>query len=341
MSGLRVLRAGPAVTVQDLGRPGFLAFGLSRGGAMDRLALAEGAALLDQPPTLAALEMAGLGGLFEAGRDLRIALTGAPMAATIDGRRVAWNACHALPRGARLEIGGASRGVHGYLSVGGGIATPPVLGSRAAHLAAGIGAPVAAGQTLPIGADPAPGRVGLHLAAADRCDGGTVRIVAGPQTGLFAPGILARLERETFRRDTRGNRMGVRLLPEGAGLAAEAGLSILSEIVVPGDIQITGDGTPFVLMAECQTTGGYPRIGTVIAADLPRVAQAAPGAVLRFAFIDHAEAAKAETVERARRRALGHEALPLIRDPASIPDLLSFQLIGGVTAGDDLDRDAT
>ena len=335
MRRLGVLRAGPGLTVQDMGRPGYLAFGLSRGGAMDRLALAEAAALLGQPPGLALIEMAGMGGEFEAGADLRIALTGAPMAAEIDGQRVAWNACHVLPAGARLNIGAARAGVYGYLALGGGIATDPVLGSRSAHLAAGLGAPLAEGDLLPVGDDPAPGRTGLALPEDDRFSGGPVRVVAGPQTGFFDDEVLRRFTSEPFRRDTRGNRMGLRLLPEGPGLAAEAGLSILSEIVVPGDIQITGDGTPFVLMAECQTTGGYPRIGTVIGADLPRVAQSAPGAKLRFQVIGLDEARAIEATERARIEALADRAYPLVRDPATIPDLLSYQLISGVTAGDD------
>src|SRR6056297_4058110 len=122
MSGsLIVHRAGPSLTLQDLGRPGYLAFGLSRGGAADRLALAEGAALLGQGDDLAALEMAGMGGDFEAAQDLRIALTGAPMRAAIEGNRIAWNASHTLPKGAKLTIGGAEQGSYGYLHIGGGV----------------------------------------------------------------------------------------------------------------------------------------------------------------------------------------------------------------------------
>ncbi len=117
--------------MQDLGRPGLLAKGLSRGGAADPLALAEGAALLGQRADFAAIEMTGMGGIFEAeGDSLRIALTGAPMQASIDGEPVAWNASHLLHRGQRLSIGAARKGTYGYLHVGGGIATEPFLGSR-------------------------------------------------------------------------------------------------------------------------------------------------------------------------------------------------------------------
>ena len=159
---LIVHRAGPGVSVQDMGRPGFLAFGLSRGGAADRLALDEGAALLAQDPGVAALEMAGMGGEFEAGEDLRIALTGAPMRAGIDGVRIAWNASHPLPAGARLSIGAAEAGSYGYLHLGGGLQGPKWLGAQSAHLAAGIGAALQPGDRVPVGPDPG-GATGMTL----------------------------------------------------------------------------------------------------------------------------------------------------------------------------------
>lgn len=331
---LIVHQAGPGVTVQDLGRPGYLAYGLSRGGAADRLALYEGAALLGQAVDSAALEMAGMGGTFEATEDIRIALTGAPMRASIDGAALAWNASHPLHAGARLTIGPATAGVYGYLHVGGGIATPEILGARSAHLAAGIGAALAAGDTLPVGPD--RGReTGLVLDADDRFSGGEVRVVAGYQTGMFPDEEVARFEETRFTRDARGNRMGVRLAPDGDGFASRAGLTVLSEAIVPGDIQVTGDGAPFVLMSECQTTGGYPRIGAVLPCDLPRVAQAAPGTALRLRFVPSDEALAAERRAAEARDGLRRRLTHLTRDPHDIRDLLSYQLISGVIAGNE------
>lgn len=337
-AALIVRRAGPGVTVQDLGRPGNLAFGLSRGGAADRLALQEGAALLGQDSSLAAVEMAGTGGEFEAAGDLRIALTGSPMKASIDGTRIAWNASHLLAAGARLTIGAAESGCYGYLHLGGGVASPAELGARSAHLAAGIGSALTAGARLPAGPDGRPDVTGMTLDPDPRFEGGTVRVAPGPQTAFFAPGDIARFQETDFRRDTRGNRMGVRILPDGPGFQTDGGLSVISEVIVPGDIQITGDGTPFVLLSECQTTGGYPRIGSVLQADLPRVAQAQPGSLLRFRFIGLDEAAAAERQELARQDGLRRSLRPLIRDPRTMTGLLSYQLISGVTAGDDLER---
>ena len=331
---LTVLSVGPGVTVQDLGRSGTLAYGLSRGGAADRLALHEGAALLGQDPSLAALEMAGTGGTFRAGADLRIALTGAPMRATMDGQPLAWNASHALPGGAELTIGPVTAGSYGYLHLGGGVHGPCTLGARAVHLAAGLGRPVEAGDEIPAGPDRG-GEVGLTLDVEDRFDGGTLRLLPSVQTDLFPPEERARFEGAVFERDARGNRMGVRLVPDGDRFASPAGLSVLSEVIVPGDVQITGDGTPFVLLPECQTTGGYPRIGTVLPCDLPRIAQAPVGARLRFRFIDREEGRAAERRAAADRAGLRTSVRPLIRRPEDIPDLLSYQLIGGVTAGEE------
>ncbi|PKP73603.1 MAG: urea amidolyase [Alphaproteobacteria bacterium HGW-Alphaproteobacteria-6] len=336
MTALRVLSAGPGVTVQDRGRPGWLGYGLSRGGAADALALAEGAALLGQSGDLAALEMAGFGGTFEAEADMVIALTGAPMRAAAAGARLRWNATHHLRAGQRLVIGAAEAGVYGYLHLAGGIAVPEVMGSRAAHLTAGLGAPVAAGDRLPVGEGRAA-RAGLGLDPADRFHGGRLRIVASAQTALFSPAERARFEATGFTRDARGNRQGVRLTHDGAPFRAEGQLSILSEIIVPGDVQMTGEGTPYVLLPECQTMGGYPRIGTVVPDDLAVVAQAGPGARLGFRFVGLDEALadwrRARAGEAAR---LAAAIRPLVRDPAEMADLLSHQLIGGVTAGDDL-----
>lgn len=329
MSRLHVLRAGPACTVQDMGRPGYLDRGLSRGGAADRLALAEGAALLGQSADLATLELAGLGGVFRAEGDLRIALTGAPMAAEIDGSPLAWNASHLLRDGEVLTLGAVRRGSYGYLHLGGGIDTPVVLGARATHLAAGLGRALAAGDVLPVGGDPGR-RSGLRLEVEDRFGGGTIRLIAGFQTPLFAAATIARFEATTFVRSPRASRMGMALDSEGEGFVAEGQRSILSEVILPGDVQMTGDGRPFVLLPECQTTGGYPRIGTVIPCDLPKVAQTPPGAPLRFVFVSREEALAAEMRQAAHLAALPGTVAPLIRDPRDIPDLLGYQLIGGV-----------
>ena len=330
MTGLlKVLSAGPAMSVQDMGRSGYLAYGLTRGGAADPLALHEGAALLGQSATLAAIEMVGMGGTFQTDVDTVIALTGARMTATMDGTPLIWDASHPWPAGAKLAIGGAVAGTYGYLHVAGGIDTDPAMGARAVHLNAGIGGLLQAGDTLPIGAASGGGD---FLTPDPRLSGGELRVVASIQTENFSPETRARFERTSFTRDARGNRQGVRMANEGEGFFAEGGLSIVSEVISEGDIQITGDGAPYVLMCECQTTGGYPRIGTVIPSDLPRVAQASVGAPLSFRFVSLEEARSIELRARAEIKGLRARVQPLVRDPHDITDLLTYQLVSGVVS---------
>ena len=330
---LKVISAGPSLTVQDLGRPGFRAAGLTRSGAADIVALYEGAALLGQDPGLAVLEMVGMGGSFSIDADTRIALTGAPMAANIDGDAIAWNASHLLPAGATLTIGSARLGTYGYLHLGGGIDTPIRMGSRSYHLSSGIGTPLAPGDSLPLGRD-GGGVVGYGLPEDKRFEGGTLRIVTSMQTDRFDEETLRRFARTPFRRDPRANRMGVRMDCDGQGFFADDQLNIVSEVIVPGDIQITGDGAPFVLMCECQTTGGYPRIGTVIPSDLPRVAQAQAGIPLRFEFVDAETGVTLERAAREELRKLPTKVFPLVRDPHDIRELLSYQLVSGAVSAD-------
>ena len=339
MAQIDLHHVGPGVTIQDMGRPGYLAQGLSRGGAADLLALLEGAALLGQDTDLAALEIAGSFLSIVVREPTRIALTGAPMRATCDGAALAWQASHTLPKGARLEMS-ASAGGYSYLHLGGGIAAETVLEARSAHLAAGLGQMLEAGASLPLGKDGGT-RTGLTFTPQARFDGGALRLVETPQTRLFPPDLRTRFVSTRFQKDIRGNRMGQRLVHEGAGFGLDAGLNILSEIIVPGDIQITGEGTPFVLLSECQTSGGYPRIGTVLPCDLPRLVQAPAGAELWFSFVSLEDAVALETAEAARRVGLRGATRPLIRDPHDIADLLAYQLVSGVTRGDDLEREAS
>ncbi|WP_050604220.1 biotin-dependent carboxyltransferase family protein [Ruegeria sp. 6PALISEP08] len=330
---LIVYRIGPSCTIQDQGRVGYLDQGLSRSGAADILALHEGAALLGQSPDLAALEMAGMGGEFEATQNMHIALTGARMQASIDGGPVSWNASHQLAAGQRLVIGAAVQGNYGYLHLGGGIEAKVFLGSRSAHLTARIGRAVQQGDTLTCGLH--TGKTGLKLMPADRFAGGELRVVASFQTTLFDQATLDRFAANAFRRGTRANRMGMQVDSDGGGFAASGQLNILSEVITPGDIQMTGAGDPFILLPECQTTGGYPRIATVLPCDMPRAAQTPAGGPIRFKFVSMDEASALHTGFLSDLARLPSRVEPLVRDPHDIPDLLSYQLIGGVISATD------
>jgi len=334
MPTLTIHSIGPGVIVQDLGRPGWTAQGLSTGGAADRLAILEAAASLGTPPQ-AGLEMMGFGGVFSTDADTRIVLTGAHMQATIDDGPAPHNTTILLRAGQRLNIGGAKHGTFGYLSFAGGIQTDLVLESRSTHLTAGIGAVLQAGTTLPIGADSDTTSAPMRLTTDDRTTGGTIRVMPGPQTAFFSDDTKATFAQTTFIRSPRGNRQGVRLDHDGAGFSLDGALNITSDLIVPGDIQMTGQGVPYVLLSECQTIGGYPRIGTVLPADLPKLVQAAPGTKLRFAFISLADADATAVSDTTLLANLRKDCQPMIRDPHDIVDLLSYQLISGVTAGND------
>ncbi|WP_170402266.1 biotin-dependent carboxyltransferase family protein [Ruegeria arenilitoris] len=325
---LLVHQIGPACTVQDQGRSGYLDQGLSRSGAADQLALHEGAALLGHSPDCAALEMAGMGGTFEATQPISIALTGAPMSANIDGSPVFWNASHTLETGQKLTIGAVTQGTYGYLHVEGGIDAPLFLGSRSTHLTAKVGRAVQTGDMLPTG--PHSGSTGMKLRPDERFTGGTLRVVASFQTPLFDQDTLDRFAQTVFRRGARANRMGMQLDSDGEGFAAKGQLNILSEVITPGDIQMTGTGNPFILLPECQTTGGYPRIATVLPCDLPRAAQTPAGGQIRFEFVTMDEAVTLHAAYLADLSRLRARVEPLVRDPHDIPDLLSYQLIGGM-----------
>ncbi|MEX0307886.1 MAG: biotin-dependent carboxyltransferase family protein [Ruegeria sp.] len=329
---LAIHRIAPACTIQDHGRTGYLDQGLSRSGAADMLALHEGAALLGQNSTCAALELAGMGGEFEATAPTAIALTGAPMQASIDGSPIAWNASHWVEPGQRLTIGSVQEGSYGYLHLGGGIDAEVFLGSRSAHLTARIGKAVQAGDLLPA---TGTGRIGMKLSTDDRYSGGVLRVVASFQTSLFDDETLARFTQTDFRRGTRANRMGMQLDSEGEGFAAKGQLNILSEVITPGDIQMTGSGNPFILLPECQTTGGYPRIATVLPCDMPRAAQTPAGARVRFEFVTLEQAVALQSAYEADLARLPGRVEPLVRDPHDIPDLLSYQLISGMISATD------
>lgn len=337
MTVLTIQRADGILTVQDMGRPGHVAQGLSRGGAMDRMALIEAAALLGAPAPLPGIEMAGAGGIFTVSVPCRIALTGAPMTAALDDTPLRWNATHLIEPGQRLRLAGMTAGIHGYLVPAGGIATPEWLNSRAAHLAIGIGATLTTGTQLPLAPDPLPDHPPRAITVRQRFSGGIVRIMDGAQTSLFDDAVIADFLQTEFIRAPRGNRQGIQLEARARFASGHAG-GLASDMIGPGDVQMTGDGVPYVLMAECQTMGGYPRIGTVIPADLPIVAQAAPGTRLRFQRLS---VEQGDALYRNEQQLLAEAAArceTLIRNPADMTDLLSYQLVGGVTAGRELEE---
>ncbi|MFJ9447527.1 biotin-dependent carboxyltransferase family protein [Kitasatospora sp. NPDC101235] len=282
MNELVVERPGPLTTVQDLGRRGVAHLGVPRAGALDEPALRAANRLVGNQPGAAGLETTLGGVALRAVGTALVAVTGAPSPVRVDGRPAAWGAPVVVPAGALLDVGAATAGVRGYLAVAGGIAVPPVLGSRSADLLSGLGpAPLAVGDRVPVGTPPPyrarPELVPLPAPPAEL----VLRLRLGPRADWFTPEAVARLARDRYLVSPTGNRIGLRT--EGPPVARARDGELASEGMVLGAVQIPPDGQPVVFLADHPTTGGYPVIGVVPTADLPAAAQARPGTPVRFA----------------------------------------------------------
>ncbi|MGW3077634.1 5-oxoprolinase subunit C family protein [Kitasatospora sp. NPDC001132] len=281
MNELVVERPGPLTTVQDLGRRGVAHLGVPRAGALDEPALRAANRLVGNDAGAAGLESTLGGVALRAVGTVLVAVTGAPSPVRVDGRPAAWGAPVVVPAGSVLEVGAATAGVRGYLAVAGGIAVPPVLGSRSADLLSGLGpAPLAAGDRLPVGAPPPyrarPELVPLPAPPAEL----VLRLRLGPRTDWFTPEALARLGRDRYLVSPTGNRIGLRTV--GPPVARARYGELPSEGMVLGAVQIPPDGQPVVFLADHPTTGGYPVVGVVPTGDLAAAAQARPGTPVRF-----------------------------------------------------------
>ena len=327
---IEIIRATVGMSIQDMGRTGTTAIGLSQGGAMDKLALIEGAALLGKTHPSPAIEFMGVGGALRAMCDMTVALTGGEMRAKVGDRLLQWNATHTLNSGDIIELSAPKSGVYGYITPHAELATPRVFDSRSSHVSAGVGHWLQSGDMIN-GTSMFPAR-SMKIRAIGRFGGGTVRYLAGPQTDLFSDSDVDRFHATQFRASHIANRRGVKVDFDGAPFTPQNAHSIVSDIIVTGDIQMTGDGEPYVLKSECHTMGGYPRIGTVIPADLPILAQAKAGTPIRFEQItlEQADTIMAEPISAGT---LSSRLSTLVRDPAEINDLLSYQLISGAITG--------
>jgi biotin-dependent carboxylase-like uncharacterized protein len=296
MAALRLRRAGLLTTVQDLGRPGFGRFGVSTSGAMDRLALVVANRLVGNGDGAAALELTASGPEVEILADLVFALAGANLSPTLDDEPVEEWRAHRAGAGSVLAFGPRRQGARCYLAVSGGIAVSQVFRSGATDLGAGFGGldgrPLRAGDELSRGAAPVKPAGHLHPALlAAWADPFTLRYMPDDE----GPCDLAAFAGVTWRVSPRSDRTGFRL--DGPALPVPAAATMVSEPIAPGTIQVPPDGRPILLMADRQTVGGYPRLGWVIAADLPKAAQLWLGHEVRFAPVTLA-AARAALAEQ-------------------------------------------
>ncbi|RKS05136.1 biotin-dependent carboxylase-like uncharacterized protein [Nocardiopsis sp. Huas11] len=280
--GLEVIAAGPMTTVQDAGRFGHADLGVGRSGAADAHSFALANRLLANPPGAAALETT-MGGLRVRARGpVTVAVTGAPVPLSVDGRGAATDTVLHLPDGAELAMGLPDRGLRSYLAVRGGVAVRPVLGSRSTDVLAGLGPDMPVpGAVLPIGPAPKDFPVVDHACTAtvggDRV---TLGVDLGPRQDWFTARALGTLLSGEYEVTSRSDRVGARL--SGPALERATTGELPSEGMVAGSLQVPPGGEPVLFLADHPVTGGYPVVAVVRSADLPRAAQARPGTRIRF-----------------------------------------------------------
>ena len=293
---IRIIAAGVRSTVQDRGRFGHLRSGVPPAGAADPFALAAANALVGNAADAAGIEIVGTPFHFSCDDARVVAVTGRDASLETRSRLPGWSSVF-VRAGQQVTVHTGERTRFAYLAVSGGIATTPVLGSRAAYLPAGLGAPLRAGDAVPLGdsdAGPEDAARGIAPITYD----GQVRAMAGPHVDRFDAKTVAGFFAATFVVEPASDRQGVRI--GGAPITPRGG-ELLSCGVVAGAVQVPRGGAPIVLLADHGTTGGYPVIATVIAADLGKVAQRVPGESLRFYRVERDEAVEAL---RSERRAL-------------------------------------
>lgn len=301
--GMKFLTGGLLTTVQDAGRYGYQQFGVPVSGAMDLRALALGNLLVDNPVDEAALEVTLMGPQITFTAANVVALTGADLSATLNGRPMPRYRAVPVKNGDLLAFGAQVAGSRAYLAVAGGFALDPVMGSRSTYLKAKMGGL----EGRKIGKDdfigfraPKPGlpNLALRTLPPQNYSGAAhlLRVIIGPQDDAFTKAGLETFLRETYTVTNQSDRMGCRL--DGAIVEHVKDGNIISDGISLGAVQVPSEGKPIVMLADRQTTGGYTKIANVITVDLPRITQSKPGDTVRFEAITIQEAQALYLAER-------------------------------------------
>lgn len=303
--GFFIHRSGLFTTIQDLGRYGYQRYGVSVSGAMDRTALRIGNRLVGNPDGAAGLEITLQGPELESTGEAVIVITGADLSPTLNGRSIApWSAVP-VRGGDRVRFGLRRHGCRSYLCVNGGLDVPAVFGSRSTDVRAGIGG--LSGRRLTKGDRVYFGNpVRKAIRSSDRefplsarpgySGAPTLRVILGPQAEHFSRTTLDLFFTNPYVLSPDSDRMGFRL--DGVGVPHCRPMAWISDATTPGTIQVPADQNPILLMADCQTTGGYPKIASVITVDLAQAGQLAPGDSIRFTPIDPDKALLLCRIER-------------------------------------------
>ena len=312
MTSMKILSPGPLSTVQDGGRFGYMRTGFSPSGAMDTYSMKIANILVGNLPGEGVIEMTMMGMTVSFDGDAVIALTGADMKPYRNGEEDPLPLYTAIEvhKGDVIRMGAAGSGMRGYLAVAGGFDLPFVMGSLSTNLKCGLGG--YKGRKLQTG-DEIPLRQTLNLALIGARKAApennykkeiTVRVVLGPQEDYFTDKGIETFLGSRYTVSGQSDRMGVRL--EGSKIENKNGVDIISDGIATGAVQIPASGTPIIMMADRQTTGGYAKIATVISADLKQMAQAAPGTKVCFQAVSEEEAVRLKKEEENRLRDLAY-----------------------------------
>lgn len=274
---IEILRTGPLATVQDLGRAGYAHLGVPLSGAADPVSLCLANRLVGNAEDAAGLELTFGGAALRFEAAAWVAVTGAPLPVARGPMNAPWH----VAAGTVVEFGAPSAGVRTYVAVRGGLAVPPVLGSRSTDLLSGLGpAPLSAGDRLPVGR--AGGPITVDLAPGlEPEDEPVLRIAPGPRDDWFE--TLAPLAEGRYEVTAQSNRVGVRL--DGPALTRRRTGELPSEGMVTGALQVPPNGLPIIFLADHPTTGGYPVAAVLASGDIPRAGQLRPGQRVRFRLV--------------------------------------------------------
>jgi antagonist of KipI len=294
---IEVIKPGLLTTIQDQGRWGYQGYGVAVTGAMDSFALAAANRLVGNPEGAAGLEITLLGPTLRFHRETIFAVAGADLGPRLNGEPILNWTCHLAPSGVLLHFSGRKSGLRAYLAISGGIDVPPVMGSRSTYLLGGFGGldgrALKPRDRLPLAPPEAEprnfiGRVFPEDLRPPYRKNPTLRVVPGPFADFFPTEAIQAFFATEYTITPQSDRMGYRL--HGEPLHRQKPKELISCGLANGTIQVPPDGQPIILLADRQSIGGYPIIATLILADLPLIAQSAPGDRLRFSPLSADEA---------------------------------------------------
>jgi biotin-dependent carboxylase-like uncharacterized protein len=337
-AALQILEPGLAAALQDCGRLGYQRFGVPVSGALDTVSLAIANILAGNAPCTAAIEIFGAGLVLEVDADsVTFALAGTATPLILQDR----NARVRIPpmqsavarRGDIVRVPPPKGGAAVYLAAGGGFDVPFALGSQSTYRRAALGGfrgrPLVQGDRLPLclpSSNRAPVSLGVEIRAPE-----TLRVMRGPNAGYFTPAAFETLLSSAYTIAPASDRMGLRLT--GPVLERAIAGELPTQGTIAGNLQVPSDGQPILLLADRQTTGGYPCVATVIGADIAAAGRLAAGMSVRFEEVTREEAVRLLKAQRDWLASLPALVKPVLSDTLSAERLLSNNLIGGVTAG--------